>query len=127
MQINQIDVRAEVEFARAKLAHRQHAESANRARAVAEKAHRKVERGADTFVSQLRHRQRRLADAQAVEQIRDRHLHHHAAHELSEHRGGSLAVGRVDRGPLRAHRGDEAVNGLGASVEKNFRPTLAGE
>ena len=106
MQVNQIDVGAEIQLAAAQFAHRQNAESADCARAFTQKSSREIERRADAFVGQLRHRLRRLADAQPVEQIGNRNLHHHAAHKSPELRGCRLPVRRIDAIAFRAHCGD---------------------
>ena len=49
------------------------------------------------------------------------------AHETAERGGSGLTVGRVDRGAIRAHRGNQPVDSLGARLEKNFRPSGSGQ
>ena len=38
-----------------------------------------------------------------------------------------MPVRRIDPGALLAHRGDQPVDGLGARIEKNFRPPGSGQ
>src|SRR6202044_3478841 len=52
VQINQIDVGAEIQLAPAQFAHRQNAEGADRARAYTQKSSRQIECRADAFVGQ---------------------------------------------------------------------------
>ena len=47
--------------------------------------------------------------------------------KLPERGGCRRAIGRVDRDAFGAHRSDETVDSLSASVEKNLRPLRSGK
>ncbi len=116
MKIDQIDVRAEIQLARAKLAHRKNAEAADLARALAKKTNRETERDADTFVRQLRHCSRRLRDADSIEQVGNRDPCPHAAHESAQLRCAALTIGRVENAIIVLHRSEKIVHGRSARI-----------
>src|SRR6202158_740829 len=126
VQINQIDVRAQVQLTHPELAHRKNAKTADLARSLTEKTNREIERGADKSIRQLRHRTRRVRDDDPIEQVGNRHSRSHPAHEFSKLRRSILTVRRVDRGPLASYRRKQYFHGRIASVEENFVPSLSG-
>jgi hypothetical protein len=125
VQINQIDVRAQIQLTHPELAHRKNAEAADLARSLAEKTNRKIERGADTFIRQLRHRTRRIQDADPIEQVGNRDLHPHPAHEFSKLGRCLLTIQRVDRGPLLWHRRKQSFDSRIARLEEHVVPSRA--
>jgi len=126
VQINQIDVRAQIQLTHPELAHRKNAKAADLVRSLAEKTNSEIERGADTFIRQLRHRTRRVQDAYPIEQVGNRDLHPHPPHEFSELGRRLLTVGRVDRGSLESHRRKQSFDGRIASLEEHRVPSHAG-
>ena len=98
--VNQIDIRAEVEFLRAELAQPKYAEPFGRGRLAPDDEPRALERRGDTFVGKPRHRAHRRCHVEPPNQVGNRNLQEQALLEFAEPACGF--------DPVRAGAGAEA-------------------
>ena len=119
--VNQIDIRAEVEFLRPELAHPEYAEPFGRGRLAPHDEPRALERRGDTFVGKPRHRAHRRRHVEPADQVGNRNLQEQALLKFAEPARGFR--------PVRAGAGAEAdgvsdrFGGCSSSGAEEFEPT----